>query len=215
MSIRVILVDDHPMVIEGLSNTLNAADNITVTACYSSASALMAGLKMAVPDLLLLDMQLPDRPGNEVAAEVRRAYPTLSILVLSSWSSVVLVKEMMELGCRGYLLKNTATKSVLVEAIEKIHLTGKTFIDPELQESLLSGLVGAGQSGAPLTPMLSKREKEILKLVVADLSNQEIATKLYLSIRTVENHKYNLFQKLGVKSPAGLANAAIQLGLLP
>lgn len=211
MNIKVALADDHPMIIEGLTNTLNATDNIKVAASYASASALLTGLKMALPDLLLLDMQLPDKPGNEVAIQIRKEYPDLPILVLSSWNSSVLVKEMMELGCKGYLLKNTATKSLLVEAIEKICITGKTFLDPSLQENLLSELVSSGRQAVP---RLSKREIEILKLVVDNQSNQEIATKLYLSIRTVENHKYNLFQKLGVKSPVGLANVAIQLGLL-
>jgi len=213
MPINVAITDDHPLVAEGLCNVLNSTLNISVSATYSNGDSLLKGLQKEQPDVLLLDMQLPDQSGSELAMYIRKNYPELPILILSGLDSAILVKNMMQLGCKGYLLKSTADKSILTEAIEQVYYTGETYLDPSLKEGLLSDLLKPKrQKKQPLK--LSKREKEILELVVEEYRNPEIAAKLHLSLRTIENHKYNLFQKLNVKNSVGLIKVAIQRGLL-
>ncbi len=213
MPIKVALADDHPLVAEGISRILNATPHIQVIATYPDGDSLLQGIKLRQPDVLLLDMQMPDKSGSELIVHIRRNYPDLPVLVLSGLDSAILVKNMIRLGCRGYLLKSTADKTILTEAIEKVFYTDELYLDPSLKEDLLSGLLQAKKKEKQVLK-LSRREKEILELIVEEYSNPEIADKLSLSPRTVENHKYNLFQKLNVKNAVGLIKAAIQQGLL-
>jgi len=215
MSIKVAIADDHPLVVEGLCKVLNAMPQaLRVTATYPDGGSLLKGLEEDQPDVLLLDMQLPDLSGSELTVHIRRQYPRISILILSGLDSAILVKNMIRLGCRGYLLKSTADKSILAEAIEKVYYTDEIYLDPALKEDLLSDMLKARKKEhQPVR--LSKREKEILGLVLEEFSNIEIADKLSLSLRTIENHKYNLFRKLDVKNAVGLIKVAMQRGLLP
>jgi len=213
MPIKVAITDDHPLVVEGLQNVLRAHPNISVIATYSSGDALLKGIKKEVPDVLLLDFQLPDKAGNELAHILVEAYPELRILVLSSMESAFHVKSMLQQGCMGYLLKSTTDHQMLIQAIEAVY-AGKLFLDPSLKEELLYDMVKAKQRNEKAQFRLTLREKEILQLIVAEYSNPEIADKLFLSLRTVEAHRYNLLQKLKVKNTVGLVKVAIQMGLI-
>jgi len=213
MSIRVAITDDHPLVIEGLENVLRAHPGIRVISTYGNGNALLEGLKKEVPDVLLLDIQLPGKSGSELAQLLTKAYPDMRILVLSSMDTSFHVKGMIQQGCMGYLLKSTTDRKVLVQAIEQVH-AGQMFLDPSLKEDLLYGMLKARQRAGKLQPRLTLREKEILQLIIAENSNQEIADRLFLSLRTIEAHKYNLLQKLHVKNTVGLVKVAIQMGLI-
>ncbi len=212
MSIKVAIADDHPLVAEGLYKIINAVSHIQVTGIYANGDALQKGLTEEVPDVLLLDMQFPDTSGSELALYIRKHYPDIAILILSGLDSSILIKNMIQLGCKGYLLKNTTDKNILMSAIEKIYYTNDIYLDPFIKEDLLTEIL-TGKKRAKDKLKLSKREKEILGLIVEEYSNPEIADKLCLSLRTVENHKYNLFQKLNVKNSVGLIKAAMQYGL--
>lgn len=213
MPIKVAITDDHPLVIEGLQNALSAFPKIEITDVYSSANALLKGLKKSVPDVLLLDIQLSDTPGNELAPVLIETYPQLRILVLSSMDATSYVKDMMQHGCMGYLLKSNTDRKMLAQAIEQVY-AGKLFLDPSLKEDLLYGMLKEQKSVKVTRPKLTLREQEILQLIVAEHSNQEIADKLFLSLRTIEAHRYNLIQKLNVKNTVGLVKAAMQMGLV-
>jgi DNA-binding NarL/FixJ family response regulator len=216
MNINVAIVDDHPMVISGLKNMLEPFSHIRVTSDYANGPDLLAGLKTNQPDVLLLDVLMPGMEGAEVAKSVKALYPEIRILAITSLHAPVHIKNMMRSGCTGYLLKNTDQK-VLVEAIESV-FKGVEFIEPVLKEQLLQSMLNYKAKSdvhvvSPM-PLLTRREKEILQLILQEYSNPEIAKRLFISIRTVENHRFNLQQKLNVKNTVGLMKVAIQMGLV-
>jgi DNA-binding NarL/FixJ family response regulator len=211
MSIRVALVDDHALIVQGLRRLMEDKPDITVTETYNTGKALLEGLKEHLPDILLMDLQLPDRSGNELVRIISKQYPTLKIVALTSMDTLFHLKDMMQHGCMGYVTK-MAGEEVLLEAIRQVH-AGAEYMEAGLEKRWMKSLLKAGREQAGQTP-LSRREKEILKLIAAEYTNQEIAEKLFLSQRTVESHRYSLLQKLNVKNTAGLVRIAVQMGLV-
>jgi DNA-binding NarL/FixJ family response regulator len=211
MSIQVIITDDHPLAIAGLQNMLLGLREVTVIATYSSAEALLEGLQNNQPDILLLDIMLPGKKGSEIAAIITNNYPNIKILVMTSLDAPNYIKNMMRSGCKGYLLKN-ADQEVLWQAIEALQ-RGEEFIQPQLKEQMLQQMLHFQKQKPEEAPPLTRREKEILELIVKEYSNQQIASQLYISLRTVENHRYNLQQKLEVNNSVALIKTAIQMGI--
>lgn len=212
--INVWLADDHPMVISGVQQMLRPVKHIRITNCFLSASALLAGLKSGQPDVLLLDVLMPEMEGPELAARIGAEFPRVRILVITSLNAPSVVKAMMSSGCKGFLLKNTDQK-ILVEAIEAVY-RDEEYIEAQVKEQLVRNLLkfkNSEQQAAP-PPALTRREKEILELIIKEYSNQEIADALYISLRTVENHRFNLQQKLQVKNTVALVKLAIQMGIV-
>jgi len=214
--INITIVDDHPMVISGLKNMLGPFEHIQVISSFPDGEALLEGLKIKQPDVLLLDILMPGMAGAEVAEIICRTYPDIKILAITSLNAPVHIKTMMRRGCKGYLLKNT-DQEVLVKAIESV-CRDEIFIEPELKELMLQNMLNFKAKEAPAPkgkmPALTRREKEVLQLIVQEYSNQEISEKLFLSVRTIENHRFNLQQKLEVKNTVGLVKIAIQMGLV-
>ena len=213
MNIRVVITDDHPLAIGGIENMLRACDHIRITGSFTSGAALLRYLEQEVPDVLLLDILMPDQTGQELAALIRQLYPSLRILALTSLDAPYYVKSMMRRGCSGYLLKNT-DQQTLIRAIETVY-QGDEFIEPALKELMLQNVMkGRRSHAAPLVPVLTQREKEVLRLIVEEYTSQEIADKLFISLRTVEGHRLNLLQKLDAKNTVGLVKVALQMGLI-
>ncbi len=215
MSIKVVITDDHLLLINGLVDALRQYEHIEVTNIYTTGGDLLKGLGVSVPDVLLLDLHLPDIMGNDLAGKLRKSYPDMRILILTGMESAFHVKDVMQQGCMGYLLKTATTPDMLAEAIEKVY-AGETFIDEAIKDQLVNKIFRTSRnsgSNVPL-PRLSQREREVLQLIAAQYSNQQIAERLFLSQRTVENHRFNLMQKLGVKNTAGLLMKAVQFGIL-
>jgi DNA-binding NarL/FixJ family response regulator len=210
MHIKIAITDDHPMVVNGIRNMLYYHKHIEVANVYANGQALLDGLKNEQPDVLLLDIQLPDHNGNELARIISKAYPSVRILAITSMDSIYQLKDMMRSGCSGYLLK-TAPKEMLLEAIEKVH-AGEEYIEPALKEQLLNSVLKIRQPKTGMT--ITRREKEILGLIASGLTSHQIAEQLNLSQRTVENHRFSLMQKLNVKNSMGLTRIALQMGLL-
>lgn len=212
-TIKVAITDDHHMVIEGLRNVLKAFGHIQVIATYTRAHALLKGLEAEVPDVLLLDLQLPDQPGYEIVKTLISKYPQMRVLILSGIESDYYIQDMIRQGCSGYLLKSTADKNLLASAIQKVY-EGEVFLDPSIKEALLLKMLKGKKMKESIQPKITEREKEVLQLIVQEFDNQEIANKLFISLRTVENHRYNLLQKLDVKNTVGLVKIAMKMGLL-
>ena len=211
MKIKLVMADDHPMVIRGLMDIIRPQEHMEVLATYGTGTELLQGLILQQPDVLLLDLQLPDMPGQEVARAVMTQHPGVHILIVTSIDTAYRVKEMMQLGCRGYLLKST-TPDTLVTAIEKVY-QGEEYIESHLKEQLLASVLHPGKKSGS-TIRLTKRELEILKLLCDGLSNYDIGEQLFLSHRTVENHRMSLLQKFDVKNSVALVRAALQQGLI-
>ncbi len=210
MIIKVDITDDHPLAINGIRMMLEGEPDIQVKATYPTGAALIEGLALQQPDVLLLDVKLPDQPGPEVAAAIVKAYPEVRIVALTSLDAPAVVKNMMGNGCIGYLLKGT-DRATLLEAIRKAYYW-EEFIDPGLRQHLRLNIPRFGTGD--LLPELTKREKEILQLIVAGDSTMAIAEKLFISHRTAETHRLTLLKKLDVKNTAGLVRIALTLGLV-
>lgn len=210
--IKVALIDDHHMVIEGLGKVIDKLKDIEIIATYTRADALLQGLKKDIPDVLLLDVQLPDMTGLELAKILAKDYPQVRILVLSGVESNYYIQDMIKQGCLGYIFKSTADSHLLQEAIYSVYRE-ELFLDPSVRNELLQEMLLSKRKKKSLEPKLTEREKAVLELIVKEYDNHEIAKKLFISLRTVENHRYHLFQKLEVKSAVGLVKVALQMGL--
>lgn len=212
MSIKIAIADDHPVVVEGIRNLLEAQENLEVIATWSSGAALLEGLKTKQPELLLLDLHFPDIRGNDLIRQIVPKYPELRILVLSSEDNVLEVKDMLQHGAAGYVLKNVSLP-VLLEAIEKVH-AGEQYVEAELKESVFKSLVSAAKPEKKPDFKLTQREQKILELLSKGYTNVEIGDTLFLSYRTIQNNRQKLYQKLGVHSTGELIRVAIERGLI-
>ncbi len=209
--ITVAIVDDHPLVIQGLRTVLDASGKIQVIGAAQSGGELMQWLLTSQPEGLLLDIDLPDNDGIELCKMVLKDYPGIRILALTAYSQVSFIESMVKNGAKGYLFKNTS-ESELIAAIEALH-AGKEYFSEAVYKKML--FKDKFQRGAPFVPKLTRREKEILELIFQEKTNQEIASELFISVSTVETHRTNLCSKLNARNTAGLVKNALKFGLLP
>lgn len=206
--IKVSLVDDQVIILNGLQKILSAYPHIEILNAYTNGEILLEELENGQPDVLLLDLQMPNISGLELASILSKKYPDIKIIALSNVDVFIQMKQMIQNGCKGYLLKDVSPE-ILVKAIETVYEGGR-FLNEDFQNQLLSNI-----SNNPISqPLVTRREKEILKLITEEHTNQDIASMLFLSLRTVENHRNNLLQKLKVKNTAGLVKIALQQGLV-
>ncbi|MBC9930990.1 response regulator [Chitinophaga qingshengii] len=211
MKIKLAITDDHPLVINGLKAMLAPYPHIDIVYDSLAATSLMEALPLAQPDVLLLDIQMPDIDGLELCRQVRKNHPDIKIIALTNFMESHYIKQMLRNGASGYLLKNT-DQDTLVAAIEQVY-QGEQFLDANIKQQLLHEML-TGQKSSGYDIPLTRREKEILQLIAEELSNQQIADKLFISLRTVETHRLNLTQKLAVKNTAGLVKEAMRRGLV-
>lgn len=209
--IKVAILDDHSMVLRGIETMLEDSDIIIISATYNLGKQLLGELENNVPNVLLLDINLPDSNGLDLCKELTKKYPDLAIIGLSNYSEIGFIKNMLRNGAKGYLLKNTG-KQELITAITTVH-KGANYLPRNIQDILLNDSIGS-PSQISFIPKLTRREKEVLILIAKEHINQEIADLLFISSKTVESHRNNLIQKLGVRNTAGLIRVAIEKGLL-
>jgi DNA-binding NarL/FixJ family response regulator len=207
--IKIAIIDDHPLVISGLKSILHYYRNIEIIGSFTSPEDLLESFTSELPDVLLLDICMPEKTGNELARIISRKYPEVNILVLTSLDATYHIKDLMDHGCLGYLLKKT-DPGTLVAAIEQVS-AGRQYIDDSLKDQIM--LMTSQTRKASGIPSLTRREKEILHYVVKGCTTPEIAKSLFLSQRTIKNHRFNLMQKLDVKNSAELVRIALQAGL--
>lgn len=210
-SITLAIADDHPLVVNGLKAMLQKDQDISIRFAAANGAELLEHLAVMQPDVLLLDIQMPDMNGIDLCKIIHKSYPEIRIIALTNFEQSSYVKQMMRNGASGYLLKNVDVKT-LRQAIDSV-MGNKTFVQEDVKNNLLGEmLLGKKQTSHGI--VLTKREVEILSLVARELTNQEIADKLFISIRTVETHRINLTQKLGVHNTAGLVKEAYKRGLV-
>jgi len=202
MATKVFIVDDHYMVIEGIRSLLQHETSVEWTGHATTAASCMAFLHQQQPDVILMDVNLPDKSGIDLCKEVKEKYPSVFIVGLSTFNQQSFIQKMIDNGASGYVLKN-ATQQELMEAIETV-VKGKTFLSGEAAQSLRS-------NNPADKPVLTRREKEVLELIAEGLTNNEIAQKIFVSTNTVDTHRKNLLTKLEAKNTASLIRIAVQL----
>jgi len=211
MKIRVAIADDQEIIIQGLSMMLEGCVDAEIVVKSLGGKGLTGKLRVERPEIVLLDIQMAPFSGIDLCKEITRELPAMEVIALTNFDETHYVKQMLRNGARGYLLKNT-DRETLIRAIVEVH-HGKLFLDPLIHQTVVDELA-YGRSRPGMTIHLTKREREILKLIAEENSNKQIADKLFISLRTVETHRLNLTQKLAVKNTAGLVKEAIKLGLL-
>jgi len=203
--INIVLVDDHQMFRDGVKSVLSDEENIEIVGEVGSGKDLYDLLKNETPDLIITDISMPDISGIEVAKHISENYTGIKILMLSMHSNEEFITKALSVGANGYLPKDTSM-SELLEAINSIY-KGENYFNKSISDTILKSLMNKPKEE---NKSLTKREKEIINLVVEGLSNKEIAEKLCISIRTVDSHKNNIMQKLGLKSSVELVKYAIK-----
>ena len=211
--IHLLLVDDHQMVIEGVKTLLKSDAAVRVVAhANSGAEALRRLREHPEVDVAIVDLNMPLMTGVELTRYIRADFPAVRVLALSMFHDHASVMEVLEAGASGYLLKNT-TKAELSAAIASV-AAGRTYYGQEVSQTLLQNMEVPGQRGVAPAVELTTREKEILRLVAEEKSNQAIGEALFISERTVETHRKNILTKTYCKSVVGLIQYAIKHKLL-
>ena len=202
--ISILLIDDHAMVIEGMKAILQLIPSVQVKATANNAFEAMDALKHHEIQLCFLDINLPDISGIDLCLKIKNEFPKIHIIGLSTFSQRSYIAQMMQNGASGYLLKS-ASKEEIEEAINTV-MQGKLFFNISISTSTNNNEKDA--------PLLTRREKEILILIADGLTNNDIATKLFLSSHTIDSHRKNLFIKFDVNNVALLVKKASQMNLL-
>ncbi|HMR83952.1 MAG TPA: response regulator transcription factor [Niabella sp.] len=205
--LSVIIVEDHSIIVEGLSSIINNADELELSGAFSTAEEAMEFLETNTADILLLDISLPAMSDIEMCRLVKQKNKKLKIIALTNHTERSVINDMLTNGADGYLLKNTS-KNDLIESIFQV-LDNKFILQSELQKVLFSNT----QTSNTL-PRLTTREKEILLLVSNGATTAAIASQLYISSQTVETHRRNLMQKFEVNNSAALIKKAVEQGFL-
>ena len=211
---KVLLVDDHELVRNGIASLLNSVDNLEVVALASNGHEAISVLETEEVDILLSDINMPKMDGINLAKMVHENYPKVKMLALSAHFEEVYIVKMLKAGVMGYLLKNTS-EGELTEALETV-MSGESYISPEVSKIMMSKYMEKQnlRSNLPsnFDPGLSDREIEVLKLIAEEFTNKEIAEKLFISPRTVDSHRRKLLEKLACKNTAGLVKYAVMKG---
>lgn len=210
MPIKVAITDDHPMIVEGLEAMFSRYEHVAITGTYCDGEELLAGLVQHIPDVLLLDIQLPGKPGDELVPALLEQYPDMKILIFTNFDSNMYASKLVWQGVHGYLLKNTKEDD-LIKIIERVY-SGERFIDQGIMqkldtESLRSRHIFTARSA------LSLREKEVLQLIVNGLTDQEIAGNLFLGLSTIKFYRKSILLKMDAKNTADMVSKALRLGL--
>lgn len=213
MPIRLLLVDDHAILRAGVRMLLQQQPDITVVADVGSGAEALTIVEELRPDVVILDISLPDKSGVNVARELVRRHPDGKVLVLTMHEEVNYLQQLFEAGAWGYLLKSAADAE-LVTAIRTVY-EGKKYVDPSLAGELASQLWSPpGRPEPNAEVLLSQREREVLAYIAQGYTNKETAARLHVSVKTVESYRMRLMRKLGLKTRADLVRYAARIGLL-
>lgn len=205
--IKILLVDDHRIVLDGLKSLFEKDAEFEIAAAAGSPQEALEILKIQQPDILVTDYTLPGMTGLELSTKVKELYPQIKRVILSMHDEGHLVKQIMKAGVDGYLLKSIQ-QGELKTAFRQI-MNGMPYISPEITKQLMTGLANESKQ-----ELLTDREHEIVKLIVKEFSNKQIAEKLFISERTVETHRKNIFRKTNTTSLVGLVKFALEHNII-
>jgi len=203
--IKVILTEDHPLVTEGIKAMLEAERDIQCIGACSSGDMLRHLLHQRRPDVILMDINLPDASGIDLCREIKHTSPGINIIALSINNHPSVIRQMMESGADGYVLKDAGKQEILT-AIRSV-MQHKMFFSHSAAQAMR-------KPESATLPALTRREKEVLELIAEGLTNREISEKLFVDVCTIDSHRKNMLSKYGVKNTSALIKLAITGGLL-
>jgi DNA-binding NarL/FixJ family response regulator len=210
--LRVLLADDHAVVREGLKALVNAQDDMEVVGEASSGRSAWHLARNASPDVVIMDVSMPDMGGAEATELIRQHSPAVRVLALTVHEVDGYLRRLLEAGATGYVLKRAAAEE-LVRAIRQV-AAGGVCVDPQLAAEVVAGMVGGTTRSAHAEAELTEREAQVVKLLAHGHINREIADQLDLSVKTIEVHKARALEKLGMRSRAELVDYALRRGWL-
>ncbi len=209
--INVLVVDDHKIVRDGILSLLQDEDEISVIAQAENGKDALEKIPKVSPQLVLMDINMPVMNGIDCTREITRIYPEVKVLALTMLNELEHIKNMLGAGAKGYLLKSSG-KEELVMAIKKV-MSGQNYFSDEVKDLIMLEMVKKKTSPGKIIGEkvpLTSRELDILELILQELTNQEIAEKLFISVRTVDAHRRNLLEKTGARNTAGLVKFALE-----
>ncbi|MCV2487702.1 response regulator transcription factor [Flavobacterium sp. SH_e] len=209
--INLLIADDHIMFLQGIISLLEQESNITIVDKAINGIEALKIIKRGTVNFIILDISMPEMDGIELSKILRKQYPNIKILIVSTHSNVMIVSRLIRIGVNGYLLKN-AEKEELLKAINSI-ANGENYFAEDLEEKHLMNSLKIEKHASNLAD-LSSREKEILILIAHEYNTAEIAEKTFISLNTVNTHRRNLLSKLNAKNTAGLVKYAVENGLV-
>ena len=211
-NLRILLVDDHALVRAGMRSLLHEIEGVEVVAEASDGAEALRLAAEQRPDVVLLDIAMKGMNGLDAAARLREQLPLAKVIVLSMHTSEEYVLLALRAGAAGYLIKDSATSEL--ELALKAVVRGETYLSPAISRQVVDGYVqrvGTAAAPEPLTP----RQREVLKRIAEGRSTKEIAYELKLSVKTVESHRAQIMERLGIRDVAGLVRYAMRAGLVP
>lgn len=216
--LNLLIVDDQQIIIDGLTSLLKGINTITVKGGCSDPYRVCDAIEVLRPDVILMDLNMPEMDGIECIQQILESYPHQKILMLTGYDDTELIRDALAKGAMGYVLKNIA-KDELVHAIQTV-FTGKRYLDQSVQDKVIASFIGNSEPTGSPTPSaddsfnLSKREIEVLTLIADGKTSAKIADALFISTNTVDTHRKNIMAKCGVKNIAELVSFANKHGLL-
>lgn len=211
MPIKIIILDDHPLLIRGLKTMLESTAGIAVCATFQRGKDLLRYLQGNLPDIMLLDILVPDINGIQLLSQIQAMGINIPAIFVTNLESRYYIRAAMEQGAAGYVLKSSS-EAVLLTAI-KTAMDGRRFFDPSIQDTVAE-VSREDMRKTKSKVVLSKRELEILKYISSNMTSAQIADMLYVSKRTIDFHRMNLLIKLDVSNAASLVKKAVALGLI-
>jgi DNA-binding NarL/FixJ family response regulator len=214
MSVSILLADDHPVVRRGMRSLLESEPGFSVVGEAGDGLTTIRMVERLQPDVLLLDLMMPSLSGLEALRIIHQRVPRIRVVVLSMHSNSAFVAEALKNGADGYVLKGS-TEDDLVRAVREV-ASGKRFLSAPVTERAIEAYIEQSRT-AELDPheTLTPREREVLQLAAEGNTSMEIAARLHLSHRTVENHRANLMRKLGLQNQTELVRYSLRRGLIP
>ena len=214
--INVFVVDDHQIFLDGIVSLLDDEPNIKIVGTAHNGKQAIDRIKTQKVDVVLMDINMPEMDGIEATKQLKKINPNIKILMLTMHSEPRFIKECLEIGAKGYVLKNIS-KDDLLKAIDSVY-QDKSFLDQEAQEKLINSISNSDEvddrNYDELAAQITQRELEILQLISLGLTSQDIATKLFISKNTVETHRKNMLAKLNVNNTSALLKIAYKKGLV-
>jgi DNA-binding NarL/FixJ family response regulator len=214
--ITILIVDDHPLFREGLKSLIHRHDGFEVVDEAETAREAIEKAKDLIPDMVIMDISLPDQSGIEATREIRSSLANTRVMILSMHSKIDYIAEAFRSGATGYIVKESASER-LVECLEAVS-RGEYFIDTSLSHKVVESLIKFGEGDIKISDSeyanLTPREQQVMRLIAEGFATKEIAERLFISPKTVENHRANIMNKLGLHTTLDLVKYAAKLGLI-